>query len=452
MPLLPETWRKLERFLKNRALIPVLGRGAVVFGDDDRPFYPWLAERVGERLGVEPAAGGLHGVVCRHLRAGGLIEDACVEIDEILDREAPEPGSVLRSLASLPQCRTFFTLGFDPLMERALNDVRGGGRPVTQPWVFSYDRSAEDFPSGEGTVLGYLFGKASPNPGFHLWDADAIELVWQLQRQLPALNTLGKTLAENNLLIIGADLSDWLVRFLLRVVRQRPLHEGSGKNFLLADRALPGRDDAIVFYDSLKRGIEVLPADPIEFAREFCGRALAAEPAVRPDAGLSGAPLMEPKSPDHAIFVSYTRADAAAAFRAVEKLRQRGCLVWMDLLNVVGGDRFGADLGDNVLRRCGFFLSLISRTTEGRREGWFHQERKWAAERARLMHDTEPFYFPAVIDDTPLPPRNEPPAFASHHVAPAPAGALPDDLVERLYHLQRRLRAPVAHESVAPVS
>lgn len=438
MATAPETWRKIERFLKNRTLIPVLGRGAIVHGESNRPFYPWLTERVAGRLGVAATPGGLHEVVCRHLR-DGMIEDVCVEIDEILDRELPEPGPVLRRLASLPQCGVFFTLGFDPLMERALNEARGGGLAVTRPWVFSYDREAEDFPAGGGTTLGYLFGKASPNPGFHLWDADAIELVWQLQRQLPTLNTLGKTLAENNLLIIGADLSDWLVRFLLRVVRQRPLHEGSGKNFLMAEGGPSGRDDAIVFYDSLKKGIELIPADPVEFAEEFCDRALALEPAVRPEADLGGAPLMEPKTPDHAIFVSYTRADAPAAFRAVEKLRQRGCLVWMDLLNVVGGDRFGADLGDNVLRRCGFFLSLISRTTEGRREGWFHQERKWAAERARLMHDDEPFYFPAVIDDTSLPPRNEPPAFAGHHVAPAPGGDLPDDLVDRLYRLQQRL-------------
>jgi hypothetical protein len=420
----------------------VLGRGAITYGEEDRPFYPWLTERVAVPLEVEADPGGLHGVVCRHLREKkGTIEDVCVEIDDILARECPEPGAILQSLASLSQCRTFFTLGFDPLMERALNAVRGGGLPVTRPWAFSYDRTAEDLATGEGTTLGYLFGRVSANPGFHLWDADAIELVWQLQRQLPALNELGKTLVENNLLIIGADLSDWMVRFLLRAVRQRPLTEGSGRNFLLADGGVPGRDDAIIFYDSLNRGIEVLPADPVGFARELCERALKASPAVEPSALATSAPLMEPKIPDHAIFVSYTRADAPAAFRAVAKLRDRGCLVWMDLLNVVGGDRFGSDLGDNVLRRCGFFLSLISRTTEGRREGWFHQERKWAAERARLMHDDEPFYFPAVIDDTPVPPRNEPPSFAGLHVSPSAGGDLPDDLVERLYQLQQRLLA-----------
>ncbi len=437
------TWRKIERFLDNRTLIPVLGRGAITFGEEDKPFYPWLTDRVAARLEVDAAPGGLHEVVCRHLRDNkGSIEDVCVEIDDILAREAPEPGALLRSLASLSQCQTLFTLGFDPLMERALNAVRGGGLPVTRPWAFSYDRTTEDLPGGEGTTLGYLFGRVSANPGFHLWDADAIELVWQLQRQLPALNTLGKTLAENNLLIIGADLSDWAVRFLLRAIRQRPLTEGSGRNFLLAEGGVPGRDDAIIFYDSLKRGIEVISADPLSFARDLCAHALVEAPAVEAPALLTAAPLMEPKIPDGAIFVSYTRADAPAAFRAVEKLRQRGCLVWMDLLNVVGGDRFGSDLGDNVLRRCGFFLSLISRTTEGRREGWFHQERKWAAERARLMHDNEPFYFPAVIDDTPLPPANEPPAFAGLHVAPAPGGELPDDLVDRLHQLQQRLLHP----------
>ena len=71
----------------------------------------------------------------------------CIEIDELLDSPALEPGSLLKSLASMAQCRLFFTLGFDPLMERALNLLRGAGRPITRTWCFSLDRESVDLPN-----------------------------------------------------------------------------------------------------------------------------------------------------------------------------------------------------------------------------------------------------------------------------------------------------------------
>ena len=441
-PAIAAFWRKVERFLKAGTLVPVVGPGIITFGDEDRPLYPWLTEQVSSRLGLDRAAPcSMHDVVCAHLRNHGRTEDICIEIDDLLDTVRPEPGPLLRMLASVSQCRLFFTLGFDPLMERALNHIRGAGRPVTKSWRFSLDSMAADLPNpaASGTLLGYLFGKASPNPGYLLWDADAIEFVWQLQRQLPALNTLGQTLSENNLLILGATFPDWLVRFLLRAIRQRPFTEGSGKNFMP-----PSQSEAVVFYESLRRGIEVLPGDPRAFAREFCQRAHAQAPpltaGIAPGTNLA-VPLMEAVAPDGSIFISYSHApaDAAAAFRMVEKLRAAGCLVWLDDDRLTCGDNFENHLEDAVRRHCGFFISVISRTTEGRDESYYHKERNWAAQRFQSMTHARPFYFPVTIDDTPLPPRHEPRVFAAIDAERALAGEVGDAFVARLAALQQRL-------------
>jgi hypothetical protein len=450
-------WRKIERFLKARSLIPVLGPGIITFGDDDRLLYPWVTEQVASRLGLDQTPSSMHELVCAHLRNHGRTEDVCIEIDDLLDTAALEPGPLLRTLASVSQCRLFFTLGFDPLMERALNQLRGAGRPVTKSWRFSLDTMAADLPNpaASGTLLGYLFGKASPNPGYLLWDADAIEFVWQLQRQLPALNTLGQTLSENNLLIMGTTFPDWLVRFLLRAIRQRPFTEGSGKNFLLADSEPPSQSEAVVFYESLRRGIEVIPGDPRVFAREFCQRAHAQEPplaaGIVPGTSLA-VPLMDPVTPDGSIFISYSHApgDAAAAFRMVEKLRAAGCLVWLDNDRLTCGDNFENHLEDAVRRHCGFFISIISRTTEGRDESYYHKERNWAAQRVLSMTHARPFYFPVTIDDTPLPVRHEPRAFAAIDAERAPDGEVSDAFVARLAGLQKRLLNPSSVGGSAP--
>ena len=270
-------WPKIERFLEIGMLVPVLGPGVITFGENDQLLYPWVTAQVASRLGLDPEPPTMHELVCTHLRKGGSVEEVCFEIDVLLASPAIEPGPLLKTLASVAQCRLFLTLGFDPLMERALNLLRGAGSQITKTWCFSLDRESVDLPNLEGSrpLLAYLFGKASPNPGYLLWDADAIEFVWQLQRQLPALNTLGRTLSENNLLILGTKLPDWLVRFLLRAIRQRPFRAEYAKNILLAGCEPASQSDAVVFYESLRRGIQVIPVEALAFTREFCRRAQA---------------------------------------------------------------------------------------------------------------------------------------------------------------------------------
>ena len=444
-----EFWRKIERFLKARNLVPVLGPGIITFGDDDRLLYPWITEKVASRLGLDSAPANIHEMVCTHLRNNGLVEDVCIEIDDLLDSSKIEPGPLLRSLASVSQCSLVFTLGFDPLMERALNLIRGAGHPVTKSWSFSLGSVATDLPNpaASGTLVGYLFGRASPNPGYLLWDADSIEFVWQLLRQLPALNTLGQTLSENNLLFMGASHPEWLMRFLLRAIRQRPFTEGSGKNYLLVDSEQHVQKAGALFFESLRRGIQLLPGEPLAFAREFCQRAHAQEPpltaGVVPGTNLA-IPLMEPKTPDGAIFISYAHAakDAEATFRIVEKLRAAGCLVWLDDDRLTCGDNFENHLEDAVRRHCGFFVSVISRTTEGRSESYYHKERNWAAQRMQGMAENRPFYFPVTIDDTPLPPRHEPRAFAAIDAEAAPGGDISEVFATHLATLQQRLLTP----------
>ena len=304
-------WPKIERFLEIGMLVPVLGPGVITFGENDQLLYPWVTAQVASRLGLDPEPPTMHELVCTHLRKGGSVEEVCFEIDVLLASPAIEPGPLLKTLASVAQCRLFLTLGFDPLMERALNLLRGAGSQITKTWCFSLDRESVDLPNLEGSrpLLAYLFGKASPNPGYLLWDADAIEFVWQLQRQLPALNTLGRTLSENNLLILGTKLPDWLVRFLLRAIRQRPFRAEYAKNILLAGCEPASQSDAVVFYESLRRGIQVIPVEALAFTREFCRRAQAQKLAPGAIAGTDLAvPLMQQAMKDHSIFVSYSRA------------------------------------------------------------------------------------------------------------------------------------------------
>jgi len=443
-------WRKIESFLKDGTLIPVLGPGVITFGEDDRPLYPWIVAQLAAKYGLDPVPSNINGVVCANLRKNGNLEDMYLDIDELLDSAEITPGPLLKSLASLSQCRLFFTVGFDPLMERALDILRGFGSPITTSWSFSLKSKATDLPNmaGVGAFLGYLFGKVSPNSGYLLWDADAIEFVLALERQLPNLPSLFTTLTQNNLLVMGANFPDWLSRFLVRAIRQCEFTDSADKQFLVADSEPPSLADAALFYGSLKGtikgGIQLLPGDPVAFGHEFCRRAHAQVPpltaGVVPGTKIS-VPYMTQVMEKGSIFISYSHVpdDAVATFRIVELLRAVGCLVWIDEKRLICGDNFENKLQDAV-RRCSFFLSVISNTTETVGESYYHKERKWAAERFESISDAVHFYFPVIVDATPVPPRYEPAKFKDITAWNAPKGELSPFFVAHLAELQRLAR------------
>jgi hypothetical protein len=276
----------------------------------------------------------------------------------------------------------------------------------------------------------------SPNPSFHLWDHDAIEFIWSLQRALPSLNTLAATLANNNLLFLGTDFSDWLARFFLRVIKTKPLNEDRRLPFLLAESRMRRDVDAVLFYDALGGGIEIVNESPIGFARTFVERALRDFALPETPVALP-TPAVDRTIPVGAIFVSYCHADREFAFRVAKKLQDAGCLIWLDRERLQCGDSFETSLEDSVMKQCGFFLSLITPETERRVESYFHKERRWAARRAEHFAPTEPFYFPLAAEDAALPALREPREFAHLHVERAIGGDIPDALCERLRALQQ---------------
>ena len=446
-------WVRLERYLRAGRLIPVLGPGCITFGEDDVLLYPWLAKQLVDRLNIElpPAFQpplDLHAVACAHIAAGGSVEDLSVELDILLDSSELKPSQLLRDLARIGALTHFLTLGFDPLLECAISEVRYGGVQKPRVWDFSLGQPAEDLPFGTKdapqTLIGYLFGRVSPSPSFHIWDHDAIEFVWSLQRALPSLNTLATTLASNNLLILGTDFADWLERFFLRVIKNKPLREDPGLPFLIAERRVGAEAEAVLFYDALGGRIEILHDSPLDFAREFVERALRGFGLPSQKVRTPLPPPMDRDIPAGAIFLSYCHADRDLAFRIAEKLQRLGCLVWLDRDRLGAGDNFENHLEDAV-KHCSLFLSLITSTTESRVESYFHRERRWAAARAQQFAPNEAFYIPLASENVPSDPQREPREFRTIHVertqredpAKPETENISDALCERLRGLQQ---------------
>ena len=440
-------WQRLERFLKAGTLVPVIGPGCITFGKDDQPLYPWLAEQLVERLGIEIPDNierplDLHDVAGIHLatsRRTTDLTDLTENLYDLLDAPDLEPGPLLCDLARIGAFNHYFTLGFDPLLERAISKVRYGGQKKPEVWEFSLDQPPVDLPFGTKepprALLAYLFGRVSPSPSFHLWDNDAIEFVWSLQRAMPSLNTLATTLTNNNLIFLGTDFSDWLARFFLRVVRNKPLNQGKLQS-LLTERMMHRDAGDVVFYDALGGGIDVVTASPLTFAREFATRALRGF-ALPDQVAAPPRPPVDREMPRGAVFLSYCRVDKDFANRVFAKLQAHGCLVWMDTQDLQAGDDYNKIIR-NAINDCTVFLSLVTPTTETTEERYYHLERRLAAERLKKFAPGSKFYLPLAAEGVPLPPRREPNGIEDVLAMVVAGGEIPDSMCLQIVELQKQ--------------
>lgn len=171
-------WEDLLILLDEGKVIPVIGSGVVTMGQDQTPFYPWLAKRLADKLGIPLEKLGdradLNTVATLHLlnRADG--NALYTRIARILRDECPMPGKALTDLASVSAFNLFLTTTFDPLLQRAIDLTRYGGEPFTNVYAFSPKTHLIDLPLSrnelEGTTIFHLLGQVSSIPGYVVWE------------------------------------------------------------------------------------------------------------------------------------------------------------------------------------------------------------------------------------------------------------------------------------------
>ncbi|MBV8141082.1 MAG: toll/interleukin-1 receptor domain-containing protein [Verrucomicrobia bacterium] len=451
-PIDENFWEELLTFIEDGKVIPVVGERAVTIAPDNDLLYDWLALRLAEEFKLPPAGlpprPSLNQVVTAWLLRGGSAKKIYLTLFQILQRkDLPGPGSTLRDLAGIRDFDLFLTTTFDRLLEQALNEAWLGGRGKIQAYAFSPSAKNKDLPDTSqdwaGTrsawtpIVYHLLGQVSSIPNYVVWEEDALEFVCALNQQMREMHNLASELKERALLILGLNFSDWLVRFFLRIAKQRRLSQRDQERteYLAEGRPELLPKSMVLFFGALTKSIQIVQCDPVKFAAELAGRWRERHPDAGRERMLSPPP---PSMPRGAIFISYAREDLETVWKLKQGLEEGGCVVWFDLERLKPGDYWPAELEDEVSKRCSLFVSVISRTTETEFEAYYHMERGWAAARAGKFSRGEPFYLPVVIDESPFEFLREPRLSQIVNATRAPGGVLPSEFVAHVCAVQQR--------------
>ena len=456
-----DEWDELIELIESGHVLPIIGQGVTTMTPENKLLQPWLTKELATALKIEPTElpdnPELHDVVCRLVMNEGKPKKAYRKINGILSgngKPSPLPGETLRQLASINGFRFFLTTTFDSLLETAINDVRYGGHNATRICKYSpklEDTKTCDLPARHselpGTTVFHLLGQASNVREYVIWEDDMLDFIIGLHKNLPNMKNLSYDLEDTNLhyLVLGLSFSDWLVRFFLRVMRQKGFVDSITRDDYLADKpgdVLP--DNLVMFFNKVVKNVNVLPCDPCKFVAELAKRwkEKHGEEFVARTTTLSPSDKM----PKGSVFISYAREDSVAARRIANELATFGCDVWYDIDRLQTGMNYENVLRDEVKRYCSVFISVVSKHTEQENEAYFHKERNWAAERAESMADQGArFYNPVIIEEGVSKGgiSKKPNIFSQSQVTKLIDGAVTNEFADRILEIQRDARREI---------
>jgi len=456
MPLEAPTdlfWEELCERIGEERVVPVIGQdllrasweGTEVF------LYPLLAQRLAVRLGVSdaelPAQGALHEVACRHLARGGRIADVYGALKKVMPDNFPVPEP-LRQLAAIRPLKLFVTTTFDPLLRRALDEVRHGGRPETR--IINYypnARDAGELDTSQGTTVIHLFGALSSFPEYAITEEDMLEFMHSLLAvaQRPAFV---RELARMQLLVLGCSFPDWLVRFFLRAGLEDRLSKPHGKTDIVADRCIQADVRLLSFLERFSPETMIFRGgDARELVAELHRHWTAENPdpeaAGTDDSGSSPGMTPPPGVRPGAVFLSYAHEDAGPAAAIRDSLEAAGMSVWFDKQSLRTGDDFERNIR-RAIQSCSLFVAVLSRHTLDPEARFFRREWHQAIRLAEQLPANRRFLVPVAVDDVDPASDELPEELRGLHCASLPGGrsepAFVDQLREeyRRYQLSRR--------------
>jgi hypothetical protein len=463
LPASEDFWDDILGHLRDRVLLPVVGPELVTVQDGDRrvSLSRLLGERVAARYQLDVSWGPLSGLddaVGAFLSTRGSREAERLYrvVNDLVSDLDPQPPEALRQLAGIRDFHLFLSTTFDPLLARALNEVRFGGETRTRELWFSPNQSTAEQqenarePREADTVVFKLFGKASSTPQYAIHEEDMLEWLHVLLTETARLpEWLAGELKASPVLFLGCQLSDWIGRLLTRMASKSRLSLES-KQFFIVGESVARYPELTGFFQTFCGGtrVQVLETDPAVFVAELSERWHKRNPQAAAAAGIA---QVAPPAGKGSIFISYVREDAAAARRLCDALAEIGGDVWLDERRLQPGDRWEEEILASIRREVRLFLPVISRHTESREEGYVFKEWHEAVERAKgIPPGGRRFIVPVVIDaeydGNPSRYRQVPDAFTVSHWGRAPGGDPDEGLVNALRDAIRDMRRPMEHK------
>ena len=268
-------WNQILKVISRGNVVPVVGEDLLlVDNESEKYFYDELAVRFAKYSQIEPSLDQscpLSATVRSHPDFNSNRHDISQEIGEEFEDWNPPIPEPLRAIARIKDFNLFVSTTFDNLLERALNEERFDGKPLTQviaysPKYFPTDAEIRAALNSGAPVVFQIFGNYKNPLNFALTEGDKLEYVHHLHSKEHCPNYIFSELHDRPIMLIGNKFPDWLARTFLRLTRRVPLDDNDVPKQYLSDSEID--DPALRFFlDRFTKNTDVIvDQSPAEFA------------------------------------------------------------------------------------------------------------------------------------------------------------------------------------------
>lgn len=404
-------WNRLIDKIDESNVVPIVGCRLLLGADGQLSLQEQIAKRLLQDYGASaetslPRFRELNEAVSILRRSGAEQQDLYDYVHGAIrgvlhpPDPAPRPPipKAIQQLSEISGFRLYVTLTPDDLLAQSLAEQRAVNEIVHSPNLPTSETNdlPSDWKSRSGEVqLLYLFGKSRSAPMFAIHDEDMLEYAHNViahGSQVP-IAFLGE-LQQRNLLLIGCNFPDWLIRFLLRSFNKKRLSEKDRRAWLI--EPLRPEESLTVFLQSYSKETELLSQDsPEDFVAALHSRWMTTH-------GRDGADLPpDEKSPPRGVmfFISYSRttdsAEAVSMCGALQKLGVTDGEIWFDRRTIEPGADYQRRILDGI-QGCTYFLPLVSKGVDDRHRGFVFRE--WEEASNLLPEMNREFVLPVIVD------------------------------------------------------
>jgi len=273
------------------------------------------------------------------------------------------------------------------ILEKKILELRN---EKATPVNFSITEEVKDTPDMENLsepVVFNVFGSLHNTIDPALSDEDLLEFTGSFSQKISTAINIKNALSSKNLLFIGCNFPEWMMRFIIRTLSYEPMHNwGTNRRIIIIN---DNTDFKKELFGVLKNyDVITYEGSTYDFVKELHQRWKKRNPQE-----------IKPKE----IFLSYTRADSEAVETLKKSIEGIGNITcWYDKRELKPGDNWQKEIAKNI-SRADLFMPLISANSLEHEDGYVQVE--WLLGRNfcyAFKTENEKFLIPIVIDEVEL--------------------------------------------------
>ncbi|HEX8314294.1 MAG TPA: toll/interleukin-1 receptor domain-containing protein [Flavisolibacter sp.] len=416
-------WDELLDFISEKQLTPVLGREIYKFKQNDAllPLDEYLSKQLLElnKVTDQPSIGLTRAVSYlvneRKLKAMDVTRKLKTMVKEI-SFEFP----VLAEFLSITDLDYYVnTAVYNNVLEQSFTAIRNQ-KPASINFSINEPFSdCDDLGKLKEPFVFNVFGSILNTVDAALSEEDMLEYTGYFKEKMSNAANLINALRNHNLLFVGCAFPEWMVRFILRLLSNEPMHDwGTKRTIIIVNDDLNIKTEQ---YDFLKNfDVVIYEGNTNQFVSQLYSQWKQKNPSA-----------LKPKR----IFLSYTTKDREAVEtlkKSLEGIENVTC--WYDNREIQPGDDFKTEIAKNI-KSADLFIPLISANSLMHKDGYVQLE--WiTADNVNTFRkidgNTKKYLVPVVIDDTNPYDVNVPKYFSELSIGKVPQGKPGDEFISQI--------------------